>query len=39
LVANHFLRYKPMIEDAFGKARLLSEAQGYKIWHATKQHA
>jgi 16S rRNA (guanine1207-N2)-methyltransferase len=36
LVANHFLRYKPMIEAAFGEAKLLAEDQGYKIWHATR---
>jgi 16S rRNA (guanine1207-N2)-methyltransferase len=38
LVANSFLRYKPMIESAFGQAQLLAETRGYKIWHAIRKH-
>jgi 16S rRNA (guanine1207-N2)-methyltransferase len=37
LVANSFLRYKPMIESAFGQAQLLAETGGFKIWHAIRE--
>ena len=36
LVANSFLRYKPMLEQAFGGTQLLAETRGFKIWHAVK---
>jgi 16S rRNA (guanine1207-N2)-methyltransferase len=35
LVANSFLKYKPIIEDAFAHVQLLSEARGFKVWYAT----
>ena len=37
LVANSFLQYKPMIERAFGKAQLLAETRGFKVWHAVRE--
>ncbi len=36
LVANHFLRYKPILESAFGHVQPLCEARGFKVWYATK---
>jgi 16S rRNA (guanine1207-N2)-methyltransferase len=36
LVANSFLRYKPMLKRAFGDAQLLAETRGFKVWHAVK---
>lgn len=36
LVANSFLKYRPMIETAFGNATILRETGKFKVWHATK---
>jgi 16S rRNA (guanine1207-N2)-methyltransferase len=36
LVANSFLRYKPILEQAFGDTKLLAETRGFKIWHTVK---
>ncbi len=36
LVANSFLKYRPMIESAFGNATILRETGKFKVWHATK---
>jgi 16S rRNA (guanine1207-N2)-methyltransferase len=37
LVANSFLRYKPMLELAFGGAQLLAETRGFKVWTAIRE--
>jgi 16S rRNA (guanine1207-N2)-methyltransferase len=37
LVANSFLRYKPMIENAFGDAQVLGETGRFKVWYAVKK--
>jgi 16S rRNA (guanine1207-N2)-methyltransferase len=36
LVANRFLRYEPLIEEAFGNASPLSQTNRYTVWYATK---
>ncbi|CAG8868027.1 Ribosomal RNA small subunit methyltransferase C [Pseudomonas fluorescens] len=36
LVANSFLRYKPLIEEALGNCETRVEAQGFKIYQATR---
>ncbi|HKS13904.1 MAG TPA: class I SAM-dependent methyltransferase [Pseudomonas sp.] len=36
LVANSFLRYKPLIEAALGNCQTRIEAQGFKIYQATR---
>jgi 16S rRNA (guanine1207-N2)-methyltransferase len=38
LVANQFLKYEPIIEQAFGQAQLLSRNRGFKVWYAEKEH-
>jgi 16S rRNA (guanine1207-N2)-methyltransferase len=37
LVANSFLRYRPILEEAFGDADLLRETNRFKVWHAIKR--
>jgi 16S rRNA (guanine1207-N2)-methyltransferase len=37
LVANSFLKYRPIIESAFGNATLLRETSRFKVWYATKK--
>lgn len=37
LVANSFLKYQPIIEQAFGNCQVLAEANGFKIYRACKQ--
>ncbi len=36
LVANRFLKYEPLIEQAFGRARLLRETKSFRVWYAEK---
>ena len=36
LVANRFLKYEPLIEQAFGNARLLGETKSFRVWYAEK---
>lgn len=36
LVANSFLKYQPIIEQAFGNCQVLDEAHGFKIYRAIK---
>ncbi|MBF8680795.1 class I SAM-dependent methyltransferase [Pseudomonas fulva] len=36
LVANTFLRYKPIIEAALGNCQVLEEADGFRIYQATR---
>ncbi|TDF84595.1 class I SAM-dependent methyltransferase [Pseudomonas sp. H9] len=36
LVANSFLRYQPLIEGALGNCSVRAEAQGFKIYQATR---
>ena len=36
LVANNFLRYQPLIEAALGNCQLRIEAQGFRIYQATR---
>lgn len=36
LVANSFLKYQPIIEQAFGNCQVLAEANGFKIYRAYK---
>lgn len=36
LVANQFLKYEPIIAQAFGQAQLLSTDRGFKVWYAEK---
>jgi 16S rRNA (guanine1207-N2)-methyltransferase len=36
LVANRFLKYEPLIEQAFGHARLLRETRSFRVWYAEK---
>jgi len=38
LVANAFLRYRPIIENAFGRATLLRQTNRYNVWYAEKRH-
>ena len=35
LVANSFLKYRPLIEAAFGNVTLLRESNRFKVWQAT----
>lgn len=37
LVANSFLRYKPLIEQALGNCQTRVEAQGFKIYQAVRE--
>jgi 16S rRNA (guanine1207-N2)-methyltransferase len=37
LVANSFLQYKPMLDQAFGDAQLLAQTRGFKVWCAVKE--
>jgi 16S rRNA (guanine1207-N2)-methyltransferase len=37
LVANAFLKYGPIIQEAFGNAELLRQTNRFKVWYATKQ--
>ncbi|MCO7592798.1 MULTISPECIES: class I SAM-dependent methyltransferase [Pseudomonas] len=36
LVANSFLRYQPLIEGALGNCRVRAEADGFRIYQATR---
>jgi 16S rRNA (guanine1207-N2)-methyltransferase len=36
LVANSFLKYRPMIETTFGNATILRETTKFKVWQAIK---
>lgn len=36
LVANSFLRYQPLIEGALGNCEIRAEAQGFRIYRATR---
>ncbi|MDD1014386.1 class I SAM-dependent methyltransferase [Pseudomonas rubra] len=36
LVANSFLRYQPLIEEALGNCRIRDEGQGFRIYQATR---
>lgn len=36
LVANSFLRYQPLIESALGNCQTRAEAQGFRIYQATR---
>ena len=36
LVANSFLRYQPLIEGALGNCRVCAEADGFRIYQATR---
>lgn len=36
LVANAFLKYGPVIADAFGNATVLAQTGRYKVWHAVR---
>ncbi|RWU25564.1 16S rRNA methyltransferase [Pseudomonas alkylphenolica] len=36
LVANSFLRYQPLIEEALGNCRIRAEGQGFRIYQATR---
>ncbi|MBA1188948.1 class I SAM-dependent methyltransferase [Pseudomonas entomophila] len=36
LVANSFLRYQPLIEQALGQCQVLGEGQGFKIYSARR---
>lgn len=37
LVANSFLKYRPIIQDAFGHVELLCHTNRFKVWHAVKR--
>ena len=37
LVANRFLKYEPLIEQAFGHAHLLRETKSFRVWAAEKK--
>jgi 16S rRNA (guanine1207-N2)-methyltransferase len=37
LVANRFLRYGPLIEEAFGSANALSQTNRFTVWYASKE--
>jgi 16S rRNA (guanine1207-N2)-methyltransferase len=37
LVANAFLKYKPIIEAAFGNAELLRQTNRFNVWYASKR--
>ena len=36
LVANSFLKYGPIVEEAFGSAEVLRKTNRFKVWYATK---
>jgi 16S rRNA (guanine1207-N2)-methyltransferase len=36
LVANRFLKYEPLIEQAFGHAHLMRETPTFRVWYAEK---
>ena len=37
LVANAFLKYEPVIQEAFGNVELLRQTNRFKVWYATKR--
>jgi 16S rRNA (guanine1207-N2)-methyltransferase len=37
LVANSFLKYGQIVEEAFGNAEVLRQTSRFKVWHATKK--
>ena len=37
LVANSFLKYGPVIEQAFGNVEILRKTNRFKVWSATKK--
>jgi 16S rRNA (guanine1207-N2)-methyltransferase len=37
LVANAFLKYAPVIQEAFGNVELLRQTNRFKVWYATKR--
>ena len=37
LVANNFLQYKPLIEQHLGSCQTLAEAEGFRIYQASKR--
>ncbi|MGE8332771.1 MAG: methyltransferase, partial [Pseudomonas putida] len=36
LVANSFLRYQPLIEGALGNCQVRADADGFRIYQATR---
>jgi 16S rRNA (guanine1207-N2)-methyltransferase len=37
MVANSFLRYRPVIEKMFGNVRILRETNKFRVWYAIKK--